>query len=86
MRCLCVCVYLCVYLCVYAFMRLCGYVYVFMFMCLCVYVFMFIYFYLIFGYRNPGVRTIEDQLEVAIYKAGGISKDNFRALQKVEEI
>lgn len=33
--------------------------------------------------RNPGVHTLEDEMEKALHLAGGISKDNFGTLQKI---
>ena len=35
---------------------------------------------------NPGVTTIEGVLEAAIHHAGGISKDNFGDINKVETL
>lgn len=38
---------------------------------------------LITNYRNPGVHTVEDELESAIFKAGGMLPENLGELQKV---
>jgi hypothetical protein len=37
-------------------------------------------------FRNPGAKTIEDELERAINEAGGISEDNKGHLEKVKII